>query len=152
MECLQGEISEHLMTTKLLETYVSRNLDGMNTPHLSWNRYLGGGLHCRNNRPLLLRPTKNLPQGPNWKVTTPTDLVPKCQTTSLLSSMKCPKFFFKILISKKDFFRATGVSYGSSQARARIRATAAGLCHRHSHTRYELCLHTMQQLVAMPDP
>ena len=35
------------------------------------------------------------------------------------------------------FFRAIPAAYGSSQVRGRIRAVAAGLCHRHSHARFE---------------
>ena len=34
------------------------------------------------------------------------------------------------------FFRAAGVAYGSSQARGRLGATAASLCHSHSNVRY----------------
>ena len=43
-------------------------------------------------------------------------------------------FFFFLL------FRATGVAYGSSQARGQIGAVAAGLCHSHSNTKSEPCL------------
>ena len=49
-------------------------------------------------------------------------------------------------------FRATPVSYGSSQARGQIGAAAAGLYHRHSNSRSKPCLQLMLQLVAMPDP
>ena len=38
------------------------------------------------------------------------------------------------------FFRAVPRAYGSSQARGQLGAVAAGLCHRHSNTRSELCL------------
>ena len=38
------------------------------------------------------------------------------------------------------FFRAIPTAYGSSQARSRIRAVAAGLHHSHSNARSELCL------------
>ena len=38
------------------------------------------------------------------------------------------------------FFRAAPASYGDSQARGRIRAVAAGLCHSHSTIRSKFCL------------
>ena len=59
-----------------------------------------------------------------------------------------PLYIFKIFYS----FRAAPVAYGSSQARGRIRATAAGLCHSHSHAGSEPCLRPTPQLMAMPDP
>ena len=37
-------------------------------------------------------------------------------------------------------FRATPVTYRSSQAKGRMRAAAAGLCHSHSNARLELCM------------
>ena len=37
-------------------------------------------------------------------------------------------------------FRTTPAAYGSSQARDQIGATAARLCHSHSHMGLELCL------------
>ena len=43
------------------------------------------------------------------------------------------------------------MTYGSSQARGRIRATAAGLHHSHSNTESEPRLPPMQ-LMPMPDP
>ena len=49
-------------------------------------------------------------------------------------------------------FRAAPTAYGSSQAKGRIRAVAAGLCHSHSNTRSELCPQPTPQLTAMPDP
>ena len=48
-------------------------------------------------------------------------------------------------------FMATCVTYGSSQARGRIRAAAAGLCHTHSNNGSEPQMQPMLQL-AMPDP
>ena len=48
------------------------------------------------------------------------------------------------------FFRATGLLHGNSQARGRIRATAAG--HSHSSARYKPHLQPLPQLTAMPDP
>ena len=38
------------------------------------------------------------------------------------------------------FFRTVLMAHGSSQARGRIGATAAGLYHSHSNSGYELCL------------
>ena len=51
-------------------------------------------------------------------------------------------------------FRAPPTTYGSSQARGRIGATAAGLQHSHSHsnTRSEPCLRPVTQITATPDP
>ena len=49
-------------------------------------------------------------------------------------------------------FRATPAAYIDSQARGRIRATAAGLHHSHSNARSELCLPPTKQLPATPDP
>ena len=46
-------------------------------------------------------------------------------------------------------FRATPTAYGSSQAKDRIGAAAAGLCHSHSNMRSELCLQPTPQLTAM---
>ena len=55
-------------------------------------------------------------------------------------------FFFFLL------FKTAPVVYGGSQARGRIRATAAGLRHSHSHTRSEPRLQRTPQLTATPDP
>ena len=46
--------------------------------------------------------------------------------------------FYFILFYFVLFFRSTPMTYGSSQARGRIRAIAAG--YTYSNTRYELCL------------
>ena len=54
-------------------------------------------------------------------------------------------FFFGI-------FRATPTAYGSSQARGRIGATAAGLHHSHSNSESEPRLRPTSQLTAMSDP
>ena len=58
-------------------------------------------------------------------------------------------FFFFFLIA---FFWATPTAYESFQARGRIGVAAAGLNHRHSNARFELCLRLTPQLVAMLDP
>ena len=44
------------------------------------------------------------------------------------------------------------MAYGSSQARGRIGAEAAGLGHSHSNGGSKLHLRPMPQLMAMPDP
>ena len=49
-------------------------------------------------------------------------------------------------------FRATPAAYGSSQARSRIRAAAAGQLHGHSNKGSKLHLRPMLWLVATPDP
>ena len=56
-------------------------------------------------------------------------------------------FFFFFLL-----FRAAPEAYGSSQARGRIGAAAAGLHHSHSNTRSEPHLWLTPQLTAMRDP
>ena len=50
------------------------------------------------------------------------------------------------------FFRATPRAHGSSQARSLIRATAAHLCHSHSHMGSKLQLQPIPQLTATQDP
>ena len=49
-------------------------------------------------------------------------------------------------------FRAAPAAHGSSQARGRIRAAAAGLYHSHSHMGTEPHLPATPQLTAVPDP
>ena len=49
-------------------------------------------------------------------------------------------------------FAAAALAYGGSQSRSQARAAAAGLCHRHSNVRSELCLWPTPQLTAAPDP
>ena len=51
-------------------------------------------------------------------------------------------------------FRATPAANEGSQARGRIGAIAAGLCHSHSHsnTGSKLHLQSTLQVMAMPDP
>ena len=49
-------------------------------------------------------------------------------------------------------FRATPMACGNSQAKGRIRATAAGLHHSHGNTESEPHLRTTPQLMAMLDP
>ena len=44
------------------------------------------------------------------------------------------------------------MAYGGSQARGRIRAAAAGLCHSHSNSRFELSLQPTPQLTETPVP
>ena len=63
----------------------------------------------------------------------------------LLSFIHSPIFFFFLP------FRAAPMAYGGSQARGPIGATAAGLHHSHSNTRYEPRLRPTPQLMATPD-
>ena len=49
-------------------------------------------------------------------------------------------------------FRAAPAAHGSSQARDRIGAAAAGLHHSHSNVGSEPHLQPTPQLMAMPDP
>ena len=53
-------------------------------------------------------------------------------------------YFTNILFGDRifffSFFTATPLAYGSSQAKGRIGAAAAGLCHGHSNTGSELHL------------
>ena len=57
-------------------------------------------------------------------------------------------FFSSILC----LFRATSWHMRSSQARGRIGAAAAGLCHSHSNLGSEPCLWPTPQVTSMPDP
>ena len=50
------------------------------------------------------------------------------------------------------FYFFAPMAYGGSQARGRIRAVAASLCHSHSSAGSELCLQPTPQVMAMPDP
>ena len=63
--------------------------------------------------------------------------------------LKKAVFFFCFVLF---FLRATGAAYGSSQARGRIRTTAAGLCHILSNTRSKLHLWPTPQLMETSDP
>ena len=57
----------------------------------------------------------------------------------------CVSFFLCI-------FRAAPETYGSSQARDRIRAAATVLGHSHNNVGSELCLRPTPQLMVTPDP
>ena len=63
-------------------------------------------------------------------------------------------FVFSFLLFSFLFFliRAAFVAYGSSQARSRIGAVAAGLRHSHSNAGSESSLHPTPQLTATMDP
>ena len=64
-------------------------------------------------------------------------------------------FFFSLLSFFFFFFFFLGPHlqyHGGSQARGRIGATAASLCHSHSNARFKLCLQPTPQLMAMLDP
>ena len=59
---------------------------------------------------------------------------------------------FQGLLFYFSFFSAIPAAYGSSQARGRIRATAASLHHSNSNAGYEPHLPPTPQFTAMPDP
>ena len=61
-------------------------------------------------------------------------------------------WFFCFVLSCFVLFRVTPVTYGSSQAKGRIRAVAAGLHHSHSNPGSKLHLCPTPQLTATPDP
>ena len=63
--------------------------------------------------------------------------------------MRCLFFFLVFLFC---LYRAALAAYGGSQARGRIRAVAAGLCHSHSNARLEPRLQPTPQLTAKLDP
>ena len=65
----------------------------------------------------------------------------------LMMGLLGPTFFFFL-----NFFRATIMAYGVSQARGPVRATDASLHHSHSDAGSELHLHPTQQPTATPDP
>ena len=65
-------------------------------------------------------------------------------------------FLFKVIF-KIIFFcllRAAPVAYGSPQVRGPVRATAARLCHSHSHSNMgsRLCQRPTPQFMPKPDP
>jgi len=49
-------------------------------------------------------------------------------------------------------FGAAPEAYGSSQVKGQIGAAAASLHHSHSNARFQPCLQSTPQLMAMPDP
>ena len=57
-----------------------------------------------------------------------------------------------IVIYLFSLFRVTLTAYGSSQARGKIGAVAAGPCHSHSKGGSELSLPPTPQLAPTPDP
>ena len=65
----------------------------------------------------------------------------------MLPNLSIPPILFFFWI-----FKAAPLAYGGSQARGRIRATAAGLHHNHSNRGSELRLRPTPELMAMPDP
>ena len=58
----------------------------------------------------------------------------------------CINYFFV------SFFRISPTAYGSSQARVRTGAAAAGLHHSQSNARSKPCLQPTPQLTVTPDP
>ena len=57
----------------------------------------------------------------------------------------------KVILTFFFFFRAAPAAYGGSQAKGRVGATAAGLCHSHSNSGSEPRLQLTPQLMATPD-
>ena len=74
------------------------------------------------------------------------DQVPLHFEASLSKILSLALFFFFC------FFRETGATYGSSQARSQIGAAAATLHHSHSKARSESPMRPTPQLPATPDP
>ena len=70
----------------------------------------------------------------------------------LMAELERIIFIFYLLIFFFCLFGAIPAAHGGSQARGRIRATAAGLHHSHRNTRSKLRLRPTPQLTAMPDP
>ena len=67
----------------------------------------------------------------------------------MIFMQSCLTFFFLFSFSS---FRAITMAYGGSQARSRIRATAANLHHSYRNTRSKPRLWRTPQLMATPDP
>jgi len=70
-------------------------------------------------------------------------------------SYSLPPIMFHVLHSFFSFFfffRAVPATYGGSQARGPIAATAASLQHSHSNTRSKPHLRPIPQFMAKPDP
>ena len=61
-------------------------------------------------------------------------------------------FFLFVLFCFVLFFRAALMAFGSSQAKGRIPAAAAGLHYSRSHSGFEPCLKPTPQLTGMTDP
>ena len=61
-------------------------------------------------------------------------------------------FFVVVVVVVVAISWAAPAAYGGSQARGRIRAVAAGLCHSHSNARSKTCLRPTPQLTATLDP
>ena len=77
--------------------------------------------------------------------------------TSHLLNMWFANIFFYCVVYLFIFFfpslfRAALVAYGSSQARGKIKAVAASLCHSHSNARSEPYPQPTLELMATPDP
>ena len=69
---------------------------------------------------------------------------------ALISTIPLTVFFLLFFLFL--VFRAASEAYGSSQARGRIGATAAGLHHSHSNVGSELRLRPTPQPMTTPDP
>ena len=104
--------------------------------------------HSSRQHPILNPLSKARDQTRNLMV--PSRICFHCTTTGIPESCSnACSFPFRLFFF---LFRAAPVAYGSSQARGRIRAIAAGLHHSHSNTRSEPHLQPTPQLMATPDP
>ena len=76
-----------------------------------------------------------------------------CYFCSLpICSLQTGHIIFSLIFNFLSFVRTASATYGGSQARGRIGATAAGLQHSHSNLRSEPRLRPAPQLTAMLDP
>ena len=81
------------------------------------------------------------------------DTIPSYAYTTFSLAIHLMRYIWVVPISFFFFFfRAIPVAYGSSWARGRTKAVAAGLHHSHSNARSQLCLRPMPQFVAVLDP
>ena len=97
---------------------------------------------------------KGVKGGPPPEPTGSVDLLtPQLQTSKLQKHERINfYFFFGTFVCLFLLFKATLMTYGSSQARGWIRAVAASLRHSQSQVRSEPCLRPTPQLTATPDP
>ena len=78
--------------------------------------------------------------------------VPRIELLPEVSAKNTGQVWCMLVVWFGLFFRAAPTAYGSSQARGRIRAVAAGLCHSLSNARSEPCLQHTPQFMGTPDP
>ena len=82
----------------------------------------------------------------NNKYSRETGEVSPKRVNGIFQYVSCHSFLYLF-----GLFSAALKAYGDSQARGRMGAIAAGLCHSHSNVGSELCLRPIQ-LTAMLDP